>query len=74
MKKPMIKVQHSIAPVSSNNSMRKFLKMGSLAVVGTGFLLSCSNDDDIMNPVDPDVFDLEAGFGNIKLRLCLRAT
>lgn len=64
MSKPMIKVQHKkIASDENNNSRRQFLKMGSLAVVGTGLLLSCSNDDDFSPPVkpEPDVFDLGAG-------------
>ncbi|CAM4033089.1 ferritin-like domain-containing protein [Gillisia limnaea] len=63
MKKPVIKVQKKeFAPIENNNSRRQFLKMGSLAVVGSGFLLSCSNDDDFTEPVDPEeVFDLGSG-------------
>ncbi|MDT0645534.1 ferritin-like domain-containing protein [Zunongwangia sp. F260] len=63
MKKPMIKVQQEYSASNGNNSSRrKFLKMGSLAVVGSGFLLSCSDDDDLMDPVDRgDVFDLGSG-------------
>lgn len=64
MKKPLIKVQQIIAPNETSNSRRKFLKIGSLAVVGSGLLLSCSSDDDIVNPApDPDsnVFDLGSG-------------
>lgn len=64
MKKPQIKVQPKIfAPEENNNSRRQFLKMGSLVVVGSGFLLSCSSDDDeMMTPMPTgDVFDLGSG-------------
>ncbi len=63
MKKPLIKVQkEEIAPNENNNSRRHFLKMGSLAVVGTSLFLSCSDDDDFAGPTPPDaVFDLGAG-------------
>lgn len=64
MTKPLIKVQHSkSAPNEMNNSRRNFLKLGSLAVVGTGLMLSCSSDDDAMAPIDPnpEVFDLGSG-------------
>ena len=61
--KPQIKVQQGTAPSELNNSRRHFLKMGSLAVVGTSFLLSCSSDDDFVTPIDPDaeLFDLGSG-------------
>lgn len=43
------------------NSRRNFLKVGSLAVVGTSLMLSCSDDDsDVMRPPE-EVFDLGAG-------------
>ncbi len=63
MKKPIIKVEK--AAIKQNNagsSRRKFLKMGGLAVAGSGLLLySCSDDDDVMGPVIGDVFDLGSG-------------
>ncbi|WP_424492958.1 ferritin-like domain-containing protein [Salinimicrobium sp. GXAS 041] len=63
MKKPIIKVQQkAFAPNGTDNSRRQFLKMGSIAVVGSGLLLSCSSDDDFTDPVDPDMkFDLGSG-------------
>lgn len=61
MKEPVIKVQKKIfAPKGMNNGRRHFLKMGSLAVVGTSFLLSCSNDDDLVDP-EEGLFDLGSG-------------
>lgn len=46
----------------ANNSRRKFLKMGGLAVAGSGMLLySCSSDDDSLNEVPSEVFDLGSG-------------
>lgn len=45
----------------SQKSRRNFLKIGSLAVVGTSLMLSCSDDDsDIIMPPS-EVFDLGAG-------------
>ncbi|WP_211362762.1 ferritin-like domain-containing protein [Gillisia hiemivivida] len=66
MKKPMMKVEVSSETHSkSNNSRRKFLKMGGLAVVGSSLLLyGCSDDDDISGPVTPtpgEPFDLGSG-------------
>ena len=64
MKKPVVQVeQKEILSSKKDNSRRKFLKIGSLAVVGSGFLLSCSSDDDdFMDPKDPGmVFDLGSG-------------
>lgn len=63
MKKPVIKVQQKeTATKGSNNSRRKFLKMGSMVVVGSGFLLSCSSDDDNIKMLPEDeVFDLGSG-------------
>lgn len=63
MKKPQIQVQSKvIAPNGNNNSRRQFLKMGSLVVVGSGLLLACSNDDDMITPTPTgEVFDLGSG-------------
>jgi len=65
MKKPVIKVEVSTeAHSKNNNSRRQFLKMGSLAVVGSSlFLYGCNNDDDNSGPIDPvdGVFDLGSG-------------
>lgn len=63
MKKPIIKVeQAAIKHKIAGSSRRKFLKMGGLAVAGSGLLLySCSDDDDVMGPVEGDVFDLGSG-------------
>lgn len=43
------------------NSRRNFLKIGSLAVVGTSLMLSCSSDDDSVVMPPQEVFDLGAG-------------
>ena len=64
MKKPLVKVHHEkVARTDLTNSRRNFLKIGGLAVVGSGLLLACSSDDDMpetpMNPGDP--FDLGSG-------------
>lgn len=65
MKKPLIKVEEAAVPQQEKNasSRRKFLKMGGLAVAGSGlFLYSCSSDDDGMpNPPQGEVFDLGSG-------------
>ncbi len=64
MKKPLIKVQPAAdAGIDCTNSRRNFLKIGSMAVVGSGFLLACSSDDDMLNPpVQPGApFDLGSG-------------
>jgi|TARA_R100000789_G_scaffold100264_1_gene109515 hypothetical protein len=65
MEKPRIKVDAVTAKPSKNsNSRRKFLKMGGLAMAGSGLLLYGCSDDDDMNP-DPmppgEVFDLGSG-------------
>lgn len=64
MRKPIVKV-HSAedAQIDFTKSRRNFLKMGSLAVVGSGLLLACSSDDDMSNtPMRPgDPFDLGSG-------------
>lgn len=41
----------------NSNQRREFLKLTGMAVIGLGFLISCSNDDDMMM-TDPNVFDL----------------
>lgn len=58
----MIKVETSqISPQGNRNSRRNFIKMGGLAVAGSGLLLySCSSDDDNMN-MPGEVFDLGSG-------------
>lgn len=63
MKKPIIKVQtKSLMHQNSDNSRRKFLKMGGLAIAGSSLLLySCSSDDDAMEPIEGEVFDLGSG-------------
>lgn len=67
MKKQSIKVEKSTVPQrkKNSNSRRGFLKMGGLAVAGSGLLLySCSSDDDggIMTPEPEEgVFDLGSG-------------
>jgi hypothetical protein len=63
MKKPKIKMQQKeVAVKESNNSRRQFLKMGSIVMVGSGLLLSCSSDDDDMEMIpEGDVFDLGSG-------------
>lgn len=62
MKKPIIKVQKSELTVQKvGSSRRKFLKMGGLAIAGSTLLLSCSDDDDFMGPVEGDIFDLGSG-------------
>lgn len=62
MKKQIIKVQKAdFAPQKNGNTRRQFLKMGGLAVAGSSLLLySCSDDDD-MEPMPGDVFDLGSG-------------
>jgi hypothetical protein len=65
MEKPRIKVDAVTAKPSKNsNSRRKFLKMGGLAMAGSGLLLYGCSDDDDMNPdlMPPgEVFDLGSG-------------
>ncbi|MGB7786940.1 MAG: ferritin-like domain-containing protein [Salinimicrobium sp.] len=64
MRKPTVKVQPADdAQVDFTNSRRNFLKIGSLAVVGSGLLLACSSDDDMTNtPMEPGAtFDLGSG-------------
>lgn len=65
MKRPVIKVEVSTEAHSKNsNSRRQFLKMGSLAVVGSSlFLYGCNNDDDVITapPGPGEAFDLGSG-------------
>ncbi|MCF4101349.1 ferritin-like domain-containing protein [Gillisia sp. M10.2A] len=63
MKKPLIKVQKTnLSHPKTNNSRRQFLKMGGLAVAGSSLLLyGCSDDDDDMEPMPGEVFDLGSG-------------
>lgn len=61
MKKP-IKAEQNLVSVlkKHSDSRRQFLKMGGLAVAGSGLLLyGCSNDDDMGMPTE--VFDLGSG-------------
>lgn len=58
MKNKVLKVQMS--PKSTNNNRRQFLKLGGMAVVGSGLLLACSKDDE-MKMEDPKIFDLGSG-------------
>lgn len=60
----MVKVQSPTdARTDVTNSRRNFIKIGSLAVVGSGLVLSCSSDDEMSNlPEQPGpVFDLGSG-------------
>ncbi|MGA9590207.1 MAG: ferritin-like domain-containing protein [Salegentibacter sp.] len=64
MRKPIVKVQSADdAQTDFTNSRRNFLKLGSLAVVGSGLLFACSSDDDMTNtPTMPGAtFDLGSG-------------
>ena len=64
MEKPRIKVEAVTAKPSKNrSSRRKFLKMGGLAMAGSGLLLyGCSDDDMTPDPTPPgEVFDLGSG-------------
>jgi len=41
---------------------RQFLKLGGMAVLGSGLLIACSDDDDIIDIDNPDpIFDLGSG-------------
>lgn len=51
----------STTPDKGFKNRRQFLKLGGMAVVGSGLLIACSNDDDIIDPGDPTIFDLGAG-------------
>ncbi|MCM5664351.1 ferritin-like domain-containing protein [Galbibacter mesophilus] len=59
MKKEIIKV-HQPKPAKNR---RQFLKLGGLAIAGTGLLMACNNDDDqgSMMPPEGGVFDLGEG-------------
>ena len=43
------------------NKRRQFLKLSGMAVMGSGLMLACSNDDDSSGVPDPGVFDLGSG-------------
>lgn len=65
MRNPIVKVQSAEdVQVDFTNSRRNFLKIGSMAVVGSGLLIACSSDDDVMTnvPMKPgETFDLGSG-------------
>lgn len=62
MKKPVVKVEKTTISTGSQASRRNFLKIGGLAVAGSGlFLYSCSSDDDGAAPPVDNVFDLGSG-------------
>lgn len=58
MKSNEIKVK-SLGELKGNNR-RQFLKLSGMALAGSGLLLACNNDDDIIDDMPPtdDVFDL----------------
>lgn len=58
MKNKILKVHQPKQNLSNNR--RQFLKLSGLAMVGTGLLFAC-DDDDNNNPTMPDVFDLGEG-------------
>ncbi|MGB5943314.1 MAG: ferritin-like domain-containing protein [Leeuwenhoekiella sp.] len=59
MKKSKVKVDVAV----SGRQRRKFLKLGGLALAGSGLLIACGDDDDINIPEGgmDDVFDLGSG-------------
>lgn len=60
MKNKVLKVQPTTQ--RSSNDRRQFLKLSGIAIVGSGLLFACSNDDDNNDgQVNPDVFDLGSG-------------
>ena len=57
--KKVLKV--STATVGSSKNRRQFLKLSGMAVLGSGLLVACSDDDDIIdNGPAPTIFDLGA--------------
>ena len=46
---------------SDANKRRQFLKLSGMAIVGSGLLIACSNDDNNDNPMPPGTFDLGSG-------------
>jgi len=62
-KKNVLKV--STSPHGTSKNRRRFLKLSGMAVLGSGLLMACSDDDDAINTPDPgpdpQVFDLGAG-------------
>lgn len=58
--KKVLNVSTTNARTSKNR--RQFLKLSGMAVLGSGFLMACSDDDDIIdNPDMGGVFDLGSG-------------
>ena len=61
--KKVLKVSTTNSRTSKNR--RQFLKLGGMAVLGSGLLIACSDDDDIVNDGDDDggmnIFDLGSG-------------
>lgn len=43
------------------NKRRQFLKLSGMAVIGSGLMMACSNDDDGYMEPEPGIFDLGAG-------------
>ncbi len=59
MKNKVLKLHAQTQP--EMNKRRQFLKLSGMAVVGSGLLIACSNDDDSFTPPDSEIFDLGAG-------------
>ena len=59
MKSNVLKVHQPQQPFSNNR--RQFLKLSGLAVVSSGLLFACSDDDDNPGMPMPGVFDLGKG-------------
>ncbi|WP_047549819.1 ferritin-like domain-containing protein [Psychroserpens sp. Hel_I_66] len=58
--KKVLKVNHPKRNTSKDR--RQFLKLSGMAVLGSGLLMACSNDDDgFTSQPQPDVFDLGSG-------------
>lgn len=58
MKKQVLKVHQPKQSTSSKR--RQFIKLSGMAVLGSGLLIACSDDDSIMNPSN-NIFDLGSG-------------
>lgn len=59
MKNTVLKVHQP--KQKSPNDRRQFLKLSGMAIIGSGLLIACSNDDDGGFNPNPDVFDLGQG-------------
>lgn len=59
MKNKVLKVQPTTQ--RSSNDRRQFLKLSGIAIVGSGLLFACGNDDDNDGPLNPGIFDLGSG-------------